>query len=272
MVIKVPAGTKVLPILKGSEKEIILPQWKEFKRGQSRGIIKRGERESQVTEFTLNLFCATGIGGGIDSSCGKDSLQASDRFKGKTVGWREKNLADETEKEVASITKSEWETNNKFYDSKTKDNKHFIETKSKPKGSKTSITVHPDALLRKINGMKEFPGATFHTVVKDVRNEWEEGKHADDYSGNTWYYKRGSGAYELSQMHPVKNPRELKKLMKMSDDKLPEKARGSLPTDRREITKLKVQAAREKIKRQESKERRKAKMEAEGKSLYERQT
>lgn len=104
-----------------------------------------------------------------------------------------------------------------------------IEVKSMTVGGKQAISVHEDALLRKVDHVAANPGNTFHTVVVDDRKTYDNGKNAENYSGHRLYYKRGSGRYSLSQMHKVKDEAELSRLVKTPDEELPEKARGSLP-------------------------------------------
>jgi hypothetical protein len=106
---------------------------------------------------------------------------------------------------------------------------HDIEVKSLLKGRKQAISVHEDALLRKVEHVKNNPGVTFHTVVSDEREGYEGGVHSENYSGHQLYYKRGSGRYSLSQMHKVSSPAELKRLLNTPDKDLPDKAKGKLP-------------------------------------------
>lgn len=106
---------------------------------------------------------------------------------------------------------------------------HDIEVKSLLKGGKTSISVHEDALLRKVEHMAANPDNEFHTVAVDERATYDGGKYKENYSGHPLYYKRGSGRYSLSQMYPVKDERELRKLIALPADQLPDAAKGQLP-------------------------------------------
>ena len=128
---------------------------------------------------------------------------------------------------VEELTDDPGQKDKKVYDVKlkTKNGDHDIEVKSLQVGQKQKISVHNDALLRKVEHAQGNPKNTFHTVVLDKRGEL--GNEA--YSGHPIYYKRGSGAYSLSQMHKAKDYAELKRLILMPDDKLPEAARGTLP-------------------------------------------
>jgi len=54
MAIHVPTGTRVLPVLKGSEQEVILPQWKSFTRGKEVGTIERAGHLSTVYEWEMH--------------------------------------------------------------------------------------------------------------------------------------------------------------------------------------------------------------------------
>ena len=46
---------------------------------------------------------------------------------------------------------------------------HDIEVKSLLKGGKQSLSVHEDALLRKVEHIQANPGNVFHTVAVDRR-------------------------------------------------------------------------------------------------------
>lgn len=200
-------------------------------------------------DFILNTFCPTGPGGGVDPSChpheggtptaDKVSPKSTDKatpkstdkskFIGEKVGKAEHVHSQKVEQEITTAISGQWEEDNKFYDGKTSDDKHFLEIKSLLKGSKQALSVHPDALLRKVEGVKANPGSTFHTVAVDEREHYGGGEFKDKYSGNRLYYRRGSGRYSLSQMHPVKDLEELRQLLATPDRQLPAKAQGSLP-------------------------------------------
>ncbi len=119
----------------------------------------------------------------------------------------------------------------KPYDVKVigKNGDHDIEVKSMSVGGKQVISVHDDALLRKVEHAAAHPKNTFHTVVVDERETHGGGVNADNYSGHRVYYKRGSGRYALSKMYKVADENELKRLIVMSDEDLPDIARGTLP-------------------------------------------
>jgi len=210
-------------------------------------------------EPTENQFCPTGEGGGVDATC-----SSGNKFVGQKVGWRERERADAIEKETAKALGLQHESDYKFYDAKSADDKHFVEVKSALVGSKQSINAHPDALLRKVEGMQQYPGATYHTVFHDERE-------GEAYSGHGLYYKRGNGRYSIGQMHPVKSYAELRRLMRAPDAELPEKARGSLPSGREaQALKKLAAAASESRKGRDAARREKAKRE--GRSVYERRT
>ena len=228
------------------------------------------ENRAALLPWLTNTFCPTGPGGGVDPTCSPLS-ELTSKFIGQKVGWQEKQHANRIEKEVASAISGEWEEDSKFYDAKTKDGKHFIEVKSKLKGSKKDISVHDDALLRKVDGIAANPGSTFHTVVVDERDTYNNGAHAEHYSGHRMYYKRGSGRYTPSQMHPVSSNAELRRLIRTPDDQLPEKAKGGLPGGNA-LKKLRKSAANAHTSRLNKDRRRKERLKAEGKSAYERMT
>lgn len=149
------------------------------------------------------------------------------RWTATVVGKEEHERSQAVEKEVAHATGCRWESDNKPFDAEKQG--HAVEIKSLLKGSKQSISVHEDALLRKVKHAEE-TGRVFHTVAVDERATYQGGSHSENYSGHRMYYKRGCGRYSLSQMQPVKSAAELKRLMAMPHDMLPERAKGSLPT------------------------------------------
>ena len=105
-----------------------------------------------------------------------------------------------------------------------------VEVKSMTVGKKRSITVHDDALLRKVDYLKTLPkGSEYHTVLEDRRAVYNKGANKEAYSGHQIYYKRGSGRYSLSKMHKVKDYAELKRLIAAKYKDLPAAAKGKLP-------------------------------------------
>jgi len=195
----------------------------------------KGKRKTKVT----NAFCPTGKGGGSDPTCSPHGPKA--KFIGATVGAAEHKAADATSNGLAKSLKGKVEEHTggpgqkdkKPYDVRVKkkgaEGFHDIEVKTFLKGSKTSISVHEDALLRKVEHINANPQNTFHTIVVDKRNEYGGGAYAQNYSGHDLYYKRGSGRYALSKMHKVSSPAELKKLLDTPDSQLPAGAKGQLP-------------------------------------------
>ena len=99
--------------------------------------------------------------------------------------------------------------------------RHGIEVKTLSKGSKRNITMHSDALLRKVKYQEKSKGRTVHTVAVDDRETYSGGKFKGSYSGHQLYYKRGAGAYALSKMHKVKDLHELRSLMHAKHEDLP---------------------------------------------------
>lgn len=138
---------------------------------------------------------------------------------------------------------------------------HAVEVKSLLKGGKQNISVHEDALLRKVEYQKAHPGSVYHTVAVDERATYGGGGFKDNYSGNRLYYKRGSGRYALSQMHPVADAAELRTLIETSDAKLPAAARGRLPKGA-EVAKLRAAAAKAHTARLAKDRARKARLKA----------
>lgn len=138
---------------------------------------------------------------------------------------------------------------------------HDIEVKSLLKRAGNSISVHDDALLRKVEHQKKNPDNTFHTVVSDERATYGGGAFKGSYSGHQLYYKRGSGRFSLNQMHKVKDEAELQSLINTPTNKLPAAARGKLPPPP-PLADLKAKAAkaseerkaRDKIRKERNKE------------------
>lgn len=204
---------------------------------------------------------------------GKDGAEKADddrsKYIGQKVGAAEHAKADAVSHEIAAMVggKTEEETEDagqrdkKPYDVKV-DHSDAIEVKSLLKGSKRSLSVHPDALLRKVDYLAAHPGERFHTVAVDERATYEGGAHAGSHSGNRLYYKRGSGRYSLSKMYPVKSKAELKRLLKMSDEELPELARGALPSDPAAVALLRQTAAAAHVARYAKDAKRKARIKA----------
>jgi hypothetical protein len=187
------------------------------------------------------------------------------KFVGEKVGKPEHVHADRVEAEVAAAVQGTVAARVKgkqiAYDVVVGD-KAVLEVKSMLKGSKTAISVHDDAMLRKVNFVQAHPDKSFHTIVVDERATYGNGAYADKYSGNRLYYRRGSGRFALTQMHPVKDAAELKRLIAMPDDQLPEAARGHLPPPP-PVAELKAKAERAHTARLAKDRARKVKMKAE---------
>jgi hypothetical protein len=156
------------------------------------------------------------------------------KFVGKKVGKAEHVLADKTEQEIAQATGGKWMSDYEPHDVEIRaagGRKHLIEVKSLSKGKKQKISVHDDALARKVDRLaQEKPGSIYHTVAVDHRRTHDGGANAEHYSGHQLYYRRASGPYTLSSMYKVKNYAELKRLIRMPDHELPPKARGEFPS------------------------------------------
>lgn len=223
------------------------------------------------SRYVTHGFCPTGVGGGLDNSCGREG--GASKFVGATVGKAEHVRSEEIEDRVATALGGDRLDDNEPLDVRVRVGKkqHAVEVKSLLKGGKQVISVHPDALVRKMDFVEKNPGTQFHTVVVDDRDAYAGGEFAGNFSGHGLYYKRGSGRYSLSKMHRVKDDAELRKLIAAPDDKLPEAARGALPTGR-EAAKVREQAKAAHASRQKKDKARKARLKAAGKSAYERQT
>jgi hypothetical protein len=184
------------------------------------------------------------------------------KFVGQPVGKAEHVHAAAVEQEVARMLgrKAQWEPDNQPYDVSIP-GEHAVEIKSLLKGSKQSLSVHDDALLRKIDYAQR-SGEQYHTIAVDERATYEGGRYAGNYSGNRVFYKRGSARYSLSEMEPVKNPAHLRSLMVATDAELPTKARGSLPTDPAEVNRIRASAEKAHASRLAKDRARKARIKA----------
>lgn len=163
---------------------------------------------------------------------------------GKVVGAKEHAYATAREREIARALKVEHIGDHQPSDvsGKIGDRIHNLEVKTLLKGNKQALTMHPDARLRKVEHYRANPNEGFHTVVIDARAKYQGGAFASHYSGHDIYYRRGADAYSLGRMHKVKDMDELKRLIRMKDDELPEAARGSLNLDEATYAKLQSQA------------------------------
>lgn len=220
-----------------------------------------------VAPLTDNVFCPTGPGGGVDATCSPGGGDAEDegsgdepKKKSTTVGKAEHVHAARVEQEVANGIRGRWMEDNEYFDAAV--GKDRVEVKSLLVGKKNTISVHDDALLRKVDGVRREPGAVMHTVAVDERGTFGDGAHAHKASGHRLYYKRGCGRYALSKMHKVSSMKELRALIAMKDHELPEAARGSLPSGRKEIAELRVRAREAHAARLTKDRKRKAKMKA----------
>ena len=169
---------------------------------------------------------------------------------GLTLAQSRKRVADNIEKEVARATGGEWMTDNDPSDvrvAKPDGGHHQIEVKSKTFGDKKELSVHPGALMTKIDAASAHPKDTWHTVLIDRRHSSEGGAHAGAYSGHEIYYKRAAGRYTVASMHKCKDMAELHKLINTPDDLLPPAARGEFPKGDA-LNKLRTQAAEDRAK------------------------
>jgi len=196
--------------------------------------------DKALKHLTANDGCGTGPGGFQPGNTCALGGGGKSKFAGATVDATVHAHAESVKNRVAALvggipeelTEDAGQKDKKPYDVKVPGGRgkpdQDIEVKSMSVGAKQAISVHDDALLRKVDHA-ERTGNGFHTVVVDDRDTFNGGANKENYSGHGMYYKRGSGRYSLSQMHPVKDSAELRKLIKMKDEDLPEKARGGLP-------------------------------------------
>ncbi|MDR3638805.1 MAG: phage portal protein, partial [Isosphaeraceae bacterium] len=143
----------------------------------------------------------------------------------------EHNYANKQEQRVAGMLGGKWLSDHEPMDVIIKALRlHGIEVKTLLKGRRRGITMHADALLRKVEWRDAGTGRVVHTIVIDHRDRYYGGKYKGKYSGHEIYYKRGAGSFALSQMHQVASVAELKELITIPNHKLPDAARGSLPS------------------------------------------
>jgi hypothetical protein len=138
---------------------------------------------------------------------------------------------------------------------------HAIEVKSLIYGKKEQLSVHENALLRKVEDVGANPDRTYHTIVLDKRNVAEGGAHEGNYSGHDLYYRRASGPYTVATMHKVKDMAELRQLLDAPNESLPAAARGEFPAGHR-LKELRARAAKEKAYNDARSKERKARLGA----------
>ena len=189
---------------------------------------------------------------------------------GEKIDKTRRRYADRQERLVAHELNATWMKDYEPHDGIRKrkgGGTDAIEVKSLIYGKASALSVHANALVRKADDALVNPGRVYHTVALDKRHESEGGEHAGKYSGHEIYYKRACGPYNLSKMHKCKDMDELRQLMEMPDDKLPEAARGAFPKGAA-LKRLKAKAKKERAYNNERSRDRKAKL---GPAAYGRQ-
>ncbi len=107
--------------------------------------------------------------------------------------------------------------------------KHGIELKTMVSNKRGAIRMSRSARERKAAWESE-TGATLHTLVLDDRNVFDaKGKGEHDEAQRVIYYRRGCGNLSVTSMHKCKNMAEVRRLMSMNDDELPEAAKRLTP-------------------------------------------
>jgi len=227
---------------------------------QDQWPVGNAELDREVLEFSRAMSRATANAGPADEERDEHGRWTAEegggdkaKFVGKSVGAAEHLHAESVKHRIAAmvggvpeeLAKAEGQKDKKPFDVRVnrRNGVHDdVEVKSLLKGSKQELSVHDDALLRKVEHAQK-TGNRFHMVAVDERLTYQGGEHAENHSGHDLYYKRGSGRYRLSQMHKVSSATELKRLIAMPDHELPEKARGSLPSGE-QVEKLRQAAAK----------------------------
>lgn len=93
--------------------------------------------------------------------------------------------------------------------------RHGAEVKTFIDNANDKITVKKEPLARKLQWARS-NRATLHTIIVDDRDVFA--KHL--FSGNKYYYARGSGSFRRSTMIPVKDAKDLQALMQMTTAQL----------------------------------------------------
>ncbi len=109
---------------------------------------------------------------------------------------------------------------------------HGIECKSLLTQQKGEIRMTRTSRLRKWDWQKK-TGGTLHTIVFDHREHWTGQRPTGEQAFGEravfpCWYARGLGNLRVATMHRVENARELRRLMSLPEDQLPEAARPRL--------------------------------------------
>ncbi len=102
---------------------------------------------------------------------------------------------------------------------------HGFEVKTLVNQKNQKITMKKEAVDAKVAWAEKNQGM-LHTVVLDHRDRFDSGANKEHYSGNELWYSRGVGALRLGSMHACKDVGELKRLVELPRNKLPQDARG----------------------------------------------
>ncbi len=215
--------------------------------GKCRAMARQGKKAAAAVTKPKETAVTAKVPPTLRPKGGEATAEKS-KFVGEVVGKREHVYAEKREKEIARHLGGKQLKDNEPLDVRVPKagdggGHHAVEVKSLLKGKKQAITVHDDALLRKVKYQADHPDSTFHTVVLDHRHKYDRGAHKEHHSGHDLYYKRGSGHYALSAMHKVDSHEDLKRLLHTPDHLLPEKAQGALPGGDR-IARLEESATR----------------------------
>lgn len=187
------------------------------------------EEEWDELELADNAFCPTGKGGGVDPTCGKGDSGLSEKAKRAKaahvlIDRRIQRYAEEhNEPKFAALISGTSLPDNEPVDIVT--GSGGVELKTVVYNSNDKITMKRSAMEKKAKWERE-NGADVHTVVlddRDVFNAKGEGDH--DESKRVMYYRRGYGSFRIGAMHRVESVEELKRLMELPDDELPDAAK-----------------------------------------------
>lgn len=182
-----------------------------------------------INGYTANKFCATGKGGGVDPSCGKEDKSSIAKASAKRVDAEIQRYAEEfNEPLIATALGGYSLKDNEPADVVLVRNgkvRHGIELKTMVDNGNDKITMKREAMEKKAAWERK-NRATMHTVVlddRDVFNANGPGKH--DFSKRRILYRRGYGSFRTGNMHEAGSTEELKVLLDTPRHKLPEKAR-----------------------------------------------
>jgi hypothetical protein len=151
----------------------------------------------------------------------------------KVVGKEEHEVATEKEKEVGTFINGEWLQDHEPVDvvrrkPSNPDLIDGIDVKVLLFGDESRVRMAADTGLRKVEALKKEPeGSDLHLVVIDYRGVYKGGLTKRGQYETVYYYKRNwFSNCALSRMYKCESIEEVRRLMELPDDELPELAKG----------------------------------------------